>query len=333
MAAANAAYYAKKDPFADFITAPEISQMFGEMLAVWILNVMPALPESPVALVEAGPGRGTLMADILRVIQRTAPDLYQRCNLYLVETSPRLRAVQKTALQAYPDRPVQWLDSVSDLPEMPMIFIANEFLDALPVRQFVYKGKEEWAEHYVYQAGMIEKPVQSLPAAPIFNRQITEGKIAAGDIVEVCEVGQVVIEQVTRHLCHYGGVALFIDYGYAQNLCGDTLQAIANRQKTSPFVAMGEADLTTHVDFLAMREVALKQGGQVPAIQTQGEFLKQLGIILRANRLMAQANAADQQEIAQALRRLTDPQEMGTLFKVMAIAHPAMPPLPAFDYV
>lgn len=325
---ANAAYYANKDPFADFITAPEISQIFGELIAVWMITVIRSMPiYKKIALVEAGPGRGTLMADILRVIHRSAPEIYQICNVFLIETSPRLRQIQKDTLHHH-DLAISWLDSIDDLPPLPIVMVANEFLDALPIRQFLYKDYHQWLECYVNEGKAIWKIIKQLPAAPVFNRPLQ-----LGDKVEVCEVGQQIIAQITKHINDYGGTALFIDYGYRSLVWGDTLQAIAKRKKVDPFGPIGEADLTAHVDFVTLKEIAEQYGGIVYGIQTQGDFLKQLGILIRAKLLSDQVSGGQKQEILQAVHRLIDPNEMGNLFKVMAICHSNIPTPPAFEQI
>ncbi|MDI2090864.1 class I SAM-dependent methyltransferase [Commensalibacter oyaizuii] len=327
MAAANAAYYANKDPFSDFITAPEISQLFGEMIATWVVVVMQSMPaEGNIALVEAGPGRGTLMADVLRVIRKAAPELYKRCHVRFVETSPRLKRIQQQAVANHNDLSVEWYDSIATLPKGPMILIANEFLDALPIRQFVRNSSQTWAERYVKGDVFIQVPINHLPKVPIFNRSIS-----VGDIVEVCESGQQIIDDIAKRICCDGGAALFIDYGYAVSVVGDTLQAIAHQKKVSPLAPIGSADLTAHIDFLALKEIAQEAGASVYGIQTQGEFLKQLGILLRAQNLMAIATVDEKQQLADAVYRLIDPAQMGHLFKVMAICHPKLPIPPAFE--
>ncbi|CAI3949099.1 MidA family (MidA) (PDB:1ZKD) [Commensalibacter communis] len=327
MAAANAAYYGQKNPFADFITAPEISQMFGELIAAWVIAVIHAMPDdSAITLVEAGPGQGTLMADMLRVIRQAAPDIYQNCSVIFVETSKRLRQIQKQAIAHHTDISVRWYDSIDSIPYQPMILVANEFLDALPIRQFVKVSSGEWAEHYVYQGQLFQKQVADLPKAPIFQRPVK-----VGDIVEVCEAGQDIIKTIAQRIYKDGGAALFIDYGYASPVWGDTLQAIAGGEKVSPFIDPGEADLTAHIDFLALKEIVIATGARAYGIQTQGEFLKQLGLLVRAKMLAASATEIEQKQIAEAVYRLIDPSEMGDLFKVMAIMHPDLPIPPAFE--
>lgn len=327
MAAANAAYYGRKNPFDDFITAPEISQMFGELIAAWVITVIRSMPDNAqITLVEAGPGRGTLMADMLRVIHQVAPDIYQNCQVIFVETSERLRQIQKEALANHTVLPVSWCDCIEEIPNQPMILVANEFLDALPIRQFIKTGADQWAEHYVDQEQIIQIPIEHLPEASIFQRSIQQG-----GVVEVCEVGQEIIQNLSQRICQDGGAALFIDYGYASSVWGDTLQAIAEGQKVSPFMQPGEADLTAHIDFLALKEIVTATGAHAYGIQTQGEFLKQLGLIVRAKMLAAHATIEQQQQLSQAVYRLSDSAEMGDLFKVLAITHPDMPVPPAFE--
>ncbi|MDI2112555.1 class I SAM-dependent methyltransferase [Commensalibacter nepenthis] len=327
MAAANTAYYRRKNPFADFITAPEISQMFGELIAAWVIAVIHSMPtHTAITLVEAGPGQGTLMADMLRVIRQAAPDIYQNCSIIFVETSERLRQIQKQAIAGHTNLSISWYDTIDSIPSQPIILIANEFLDALPIRQFVKLNAHEWAEHYVQDGQLVQKPIEILPHAPIFDRPVKEG-----EIVEVCEVGQDIIKNLATRICKNGGAALFIDYGYASAVWGDTLQAIAGGVNVSPLINPGEADLTAHIDFLALKEIVIATGAQAYGIQTQGEFLKQLGLLVRARMLAVHATELEQKHIAEAVYRLIDPSAMGDLFKVMAIMHPDLPVPPAFE--
>ncbi|MUG08455.1 class I SAM-dependent methyltransferase [Commensalibacter melissae] len=325
MEKANVAYYEKRDPFSDFITAPEISQIFGELIAVWIITVIRSMSKpDKLAIVEAGPGRGTLMMDILRVLFRSAPDICQYCTVFLIETSSRLRQIQENTLKNY-EIEIQWLDSVYDIPTLPLIMVANEFLDALPIRQFIYRGGKKWDENYVSQGNMFHKPISQLPFSPVFQRPIK-----VGDTVEVNEAGQDIVQYVSAHICHYGGAALFIDYGYSSQVWGDSLQAIANREKVSPFVPPGEADLTAHIDFPSLKEIAEKQNVTVYGIQTQGAFLKQLGILIREKILLDHVPIEQRNEIRSSVQRLIDPTEMGDLFKVMAICNAELCAPPGF---
>lgn len=329
MAAANAAYYGRKNPFDDFITAPEISQMFGELIAAWEIAVIRSMPAyEQIALVELGPGRGTLMADMLRVIRRVAPDIYQKCHVIFVETSQRLRQIQKDAIADHTELSVSWFNTIEEIPSQLMVIVANEFLDALPIRQFTKIETDRWVEHYVAKEQAIQVVIEEedLPNAPILKRPVQKG-----DVVEVCEVGQDIVKNLAKRLCQDGGAALFIDYGYASSVWGDTLQAIANGQKISPFTRPGEADLTAHIDFLTLKEIVIAAGAHAYGIQTQGEFLKQLGLIIRAKMLAAHASKEQQQQLSEAVHRLSDPSEMGDLFKVLAIVHPDIPVPPAFE--
>ena len=221
MARANAAYYASRDPYADFTTAPEISQAFGEVLGLWaaVAWQMIGAPD-PVILAEAGPGRGTLMADALRAIGRAAPAFRAALRLHLVETSPRLRAVQAERLPG-----AIWHDRVDDLPDGPLLLLANEFLDALPIRQFVRRG-EGWTERHVQSGGFVE-----LPALP-------PGREAAeGEVVEIGEVAHHIVALLAARLAARGGAALLIDYGPERAAAGDSLQALRGRAPAAELIA------------------------------------------------------------------------------------------------
>jgi NADH dehydrogenase [ubiquinone] 1 alpha subcomplex assembly factor 7 len=299
MAACNAAYYAARDPFGaagDFVTAPEISQMFGELVGGWIGDLWVRAGKPPARLVELGPGRGTLMADAQRVLARL-PGFAQSVPLALVETSPVLRAAQATRLAA------DWFDRVEDLPDdRPLIVIANEFFDALPIRQFDGQGGERGI-------GLNFAPVV-LPAP---------GTIAG----EVSEAGAAIMAHLADRLRRHGGAVLVIDYGYAEAAALDSLQALRHHSVADPFANPGESDLTAHVDFSALARAAgdLRVSGPVP----QGVWLARLGIEARAAQLRNGTTPATAAGIAAALVRLTAPTQMGNLFKAMAVTHPAWP--------
>jgi NADH dehydrogenase [ubiquinone] 1 alpha subcomplex assembly factor 7 len=302
MAACNAAYYAARDPFGaagDFVTAPEISQMFGEMAGGWIGDLWVRAGKPTARLVELGPGRGTLMADAQRVLARL-PGFAQSVPLALVETSPVLRAAQAMRLAA------DWFDRVEDIPDdRPLIVIANEFFDALPIRQFDGLG----GERGVGFVGEAFAPV-TLPAPGT----------AAG---EVCEAGSAIMAHLADRLRRHGGAVLAIDYGYAETTALDSLQALRHHAVADPFANPGESDLTAHVDFTALARAAqgLRVSGPVP----QGVWLARLGIEARAAQLRSGATPATAATIAAALVRLTAPTQMGNLFKAMAVTHPAWP--------
>jgi SAM-dependent MidA family methyltransferase len=296
MEACNAYYYATRDPLGtegDFTTAPEISQMFGEMIGAaladcWKRGGSPA----DAIYVELGPGRGTLASDALRMMRGAGFNGEVR----LVETSPVLREAQKTAV---PD--ARWHERIDDLPAQPLLLVANEFLDALPVRQHV--------------AG-IERRVLVAAGGLAFDRD--------GEIVEASPARDEAVASIATCLAVKGGVAIFIDYGHVQSGPGDTLQAV-HRHGFAPALANpGEQDLTAHVDFEALTKVAQDAGVSVTSVITQGEWLIRLGIEARAEAL-TRANPERADEIQAALRRLTGPDQMGELFKVVAIHSPDWP--------
>ncbi len=316
MARANAAYYARTDPFSDFTTAPEIAQAFGELLGAWAAAAWDSVGRpDPVLLVELGPGRGTLMADALRVLARVAPAFRAALRLHLVETSPRLRAEQATRL---PGAGATWHDAVSGLPPGPMLLLANEFLDALPIRQFVRRGSA-WMERHVADGRFEERP-----AAPL--------GVAApdGEIVELGEAAQRLVATLAGRIARDGGAALFLDYGAAGPAAGDSLQALHDGRPANPLADAGRADLTAHVDFAALAGASRAAGawswGPVP----QGDFLARLGL---HERTAALARAAPNQAAAlhAAASRLADPDAMGTLFKALAIGRRSDAPPPGFD--
>jgi NADH dehydrogenase [ubiquinone] 1 alpha subcomplex assembly factor 7 len=312
MARANAIYYASRDPFADFTTSPEISQVFGEIIGLWAVIAWQLLGSpAPICLIEAGPGRGTLMADALRAIRRAAPDFAAALQVHLIETSPRLRAAQQARI---PD--AIWHASLASVPEAPCILIANEFLDALPIRQFVRRGAG-WAERYVADGQWQEH-------ATNFADPRTAGE---GEIVEINEPARGFIVDTADRLARNPGAALFLDYGPAQSGVGDSLQALANKQPVDPLSLAGAADLTAHVDFADLASVANAHGAHVQGPEAQGRFLLALGLAQRTERL-CQTQPERAQDIRQATRRLVDPTAMGSLFKVLALRSQGCPPLP-----
>lgn len=318
MARANAIYYATHDPFADFTTSPEISQAFGEIIGLWAAVVWRLLGRpNPVLLVEAGPGRGTLMADALRAVNRAAPDFAAALRLHLIETSPRLRAAQADRLSG-----ATWHDELATVPLQPMILLANEFLDALPVRQFTRRGAG-WAERFVDAGRWAEMPADAA-GAPL-------GRAAAeGEIVEVNEHARAFVGAVAARGRQHPGAALFIDYGPEQSAPGDSLQAIADRRPVNPLSPAGSADLTAHVDFADLAGVARSGGAAVQGPTAQGPFLAGLGLFQRTARLARNRSPADAALLLAAARRLAEPGAMGRLFKVLAVASPSCPPLPGF---
>jgi NADH dehydrogenase [ubiquinone] 1 alpha subcomplex assembly factor 7 len=292
MEACNAYYYATRDPLGaagDFTTAPEISQMFGELVGAALADCWQRAGAPADAIyVELGPGRGTLAADALRLLGGL--------EAHLVETSPALREAQRAAVPT-----AAWHDSIADLPPRPILLAANEFLDALPVRQHV---------------GGVERKVTIAAGGLAFDRD--------GEIVETSPARAEAVAAVARHLAAHGGAALIIDYGHAKAAPGDTLQAVRGHRFAPVLADPGEQDLTAHVDFEAVAEAARGAGAAVSSLAPQGEWLERLGIARRAATL-ARANPERSDEIAAALHRLVHPDQMGSLFKVVALHSPAWP--------
>jgi len=325
-------YYATRDPLGaagDFITAPEVSQMFGELIGLWCAEVWrTALAPRPVALVELGPGRGTLMADALRAA-RMLPDFAEALTVHLVETSPVLRSAQERTLAAHQ---VQWHRSLETVPDGPALLIANEFFDALPVRQFELAAGG-WHERMVGLAPggarfCVVLAPDAAPDAPV-PREIHEAA-QPGDVAETCPAGLSIAGQLARRVARHGGAALIIDYGHAASAPGDTLQAVRGHKRCDPLDVPGEADLTAHVDFAALAREAARRGAATYGPVPQGLFLARLGIAERAERLRRSATPEQARDIASALHRLIAQEEMGTLFKVLAITPADMPAPPGF---
>jgi SAM-dependent MidA family methyltransferase len=315
MARANAAYYATRDPFADFTTAPEISQVFGEILGLWAAVTWRLLGSPvPVVLAEAGPGRGTLMRDALRAIAAVAPDFHAALSLHLIETSPRLRAIQATLL---PD--AIWHDRIDTLPDRPLLLLANEFLDALPIRQFVRRGAG-WTERFVGPGGFVEQPACLRPDAPA----------GEGAVVERCEAALAIAAELGARFAATPGAALFLDYGAAESAAGDSLQAVRHGKPADPLADPGEADLTAHVDFAGLASAAARAGAAVRGPLAQGLFLARLGLFQRTDRLARTQSPAGASALIEAARRLAEPDRMGRLFKALALCHPGCPTPPGF---
>lgn len=321
-------YYATRDPFGragDFITAPEISQMFGEMLGLclaqaWLDQGRPA----PFTLAEIGPGRGTLSADVLRVIGRV-PGMAEAARLQLIEASPTLRAVQRQALRG---QEVTWHDSIATLPEAPLFLLANEFFDALPIRQFV-RAPEGWAERQVGLRGEMLVPGLAPPARfAALEHRLADTR--PDDVVETCPAAAPIMAEIARRIAAHGGAALVIDYGHWRSL-GDTFQAVKAHGYCDPFAAPGTADLTAHVAFEPLAEAARAAGAQASAMTPQGVLLERLGITARAEALAAKLSGEALAAHVAAHRRLTHPEEMGQVFQSLAIFPATAPVPPGFD--
>lgn len=323
-------YYVTRDPLGregDFTTAPEISQMFGEMLGLWAAHVWTTMGSpDPVCLVELGPGRGTLMADALRAA-RVVPAFRSAVRVHLVETSPTLRERQRAAL---PDIDVTWHDDLASIPDAPTVLLANEFLDALPIHQFeLHDGR--WFERLVGLGpdgglilGLSREPV---PAAGIPARFTGLGTCA---VFERSPARETVSAEIARRLVRCGGAALVIDYGHARSGCGDTFQAVGRHAYADPFAAPGTVDLTSHVDFEAIAAAALHAGAEVHGPLKQGVFLTRLGMGARAERLARDKPADVAADVAAAFDRLTSAEGMGVLFQAICFTAPGLPAPPPF---
>jgi NADH dehydrogenase [ubiquinone] 1 alpha subcomplex assembly factor 7 len=313
MARANAAYYARPDPLGGFTTSPEISQVFGEVLGAWSVVAWQAMgARADTVLVELGPGRGTLMTDVQRVLRRAAPSF--GANVHLVEMSPSLRARQAEVVTD-----ATWHDKLETAPERPMVLLANEFLDALPIRQCVRRA-DGWVERYVADGAIAEIPC---PAPPTVDA-------ADGGIVEWSDAARDLMREVAARVAVNGGVALFIDYGSERSAPGDSLQALRGGQAVDPLADPGTADLTAHVDFEALAGVARLAGAVVQGPVSQGVFLARLGLFERSRALSRGKPPHRVGALMEAAQRLAEPHLMGRLFKVMAICHPSLPQLPGF---
>ncbi len=328
-------YYMRRDPFGvdgDFITAPEISQMFGELLGLWagVAWRMAGSPTS-VNLIELGPGRGTLMSDMLRAA-KLVDEFPEALEVHMVETSPVLREMQQNTLLGADlmQEPV-WHRALADVPEGPSIVIANEFFDALPIEQY-FRAGDYWCPRMVDIKPdgdglcFVLLPPFDPPELPpglmdVPNDVMVEFSPAALDITE----------DITRRICEHGGAALFIDYGHAESAPGETLQALKSHKYHDPLQTPGEADLTAHVDFGALAQRIFATGGRALGPVTQSHFLQTLGIAERAQMLRENASTEQAEEIERALLRLTDENEMGELFKVMAVTPLEAPVPPGFE--
>jgi SAM-dependent MidA family methyltransferase len=296
MEACNSYYYATRDPLGargDFTTAPEVSQMFGEMIGAVLADVWKRAGAPDDAIyAELGPGRGTLASDALRLLRSAG----FRGEVHLVETSPLLRELQRQTIGD-----ARWHDTLDDLPAKPLLLVANEFLDALPIRQ---------------QVGGVERRVTVAAGGLAFDRD--------GEIVETSPAREDAVASIATCLGAKGGAAIFIDYGHERSAPGDTLQAVRGHRFAPALADPGEQDLTSHVDFEAVADAARDAGASATPLLRQGEWLIRLGIEARAEAL-SRANPDRADDVQSALERLTAPDQMGKMFKVLAIHSPAWP--------
>lgn len=322
-------YYMTRDPFGtrgDFITSPEISQIFGEMVGLWCVQAWQACGGGPIGLVELGPGRGTLMADLLRAT-RGMLDFHEHITIHMVETSPTLAHAQYVRLRDLHPR-IEWVDSIDELPPTRLLFIANEFFDALPIKQYV-----------MTKEGMRERRVAWDVATDGFTFILSEPGltlaksgtvIADGTVIENSPASRQVMRSMAQQIVSLGGAALIIDYGYLGEAHHDTLQALKNHLFHPVLSNPGEADITAHVDFESLRIIAADAGAFVQGPVGQGEFLLRLGAQLRLEMLLKQATSQQRDGLISGLQRLISPQAMGELFKVMAVTGDAHHETPGF---
>lgn len=319
-------YYQRKNPFGskgDFVTSPEISSLFGEMLGIWCLNKwQEAGSPLPLRLIELGPGRGLLMKDILTLISKISSKLFpheasdyllKNTSCHLIEISERLRTIQRETLRDYPQ--VHWHESMDDIPEGYTVIFANEFFDALPIKQYLLK-ENGWHERgVIMDTTGAAHPVDHPCPPPNLRFEPTPNKLC-----EICPLDSLFVHQISHRLRQNGGSALIVDYGdYVEKWQGDTLQALMSHKPVSPFEHIGNADITHHVDFGGLEHLFHQNGLTTNAIVTQGDFLRSQGIDLRANQLGKILSADQKGHFFQAIHRLIAPQEMGALFKVLEV--------------
>jgi NADH dehydrogenase [ubiquinone] 1 alpha subcomplex assembly factor 7 len=326
-------YYTSQAPIGadgDFTTAPEISQIFGELIGAWLIESWKAMgAPGSFNLVELGPGRGVMIADILRAAQ-LRPDFQKGAHVWLVETSGRLRHEQQRRLKNA-GAPIDWADNFTKVPSGPTLVVANEFLDCLPIRQFVRAGAS-WRERQVgLDAGGAALAFTLSDTPPPPSIALPDPQDAQeGDIFEIGEAGEALIDEVARVLTAHGGRALFIDYGHVHDGFGDTLQAVRRHAFWPPLVAPGKADLTAHVNFERLARAAFAAGAAAHGPVSQGRFLEQLGLSLRVERL-ALAAPDRAAEIRLGAHRIASPGAMGELFKAACVSSPGLPDPPGFQ--
>lgn len=322
-------YYTTREPFGaagDFVTAPEVSQMFGELVAVWLVEAWSAAGAPlPLTVAEIGPGRGTLMKDMVRTLRRIAPRLASGADFALIEASPRLTAVQRDTL-GDSGRSFAWHVTPDTLPDQPLLIVGNEIFDALPFRQFVrHDGK--WLERVIgldaddgfrFGIGTASLAADALPAAA---RDAPDGAI-----FELAPAREALMSGLAQRIAARGGAGLFIDYGHLEPGSGDTFQAVRKHRSESVFENPGEADLTSHVDFSALARVAMSHGLAAHRA-TQAEFLLGMGLLERAGRLGQTGDPAVHEKMTADVERLAGPDQMGELFKVMAILPAGLSPV------
>ena len=310
----EAGYYQRRAALGakgDFLTAPETSQVFGEIVGLWFAALWRQTGSpAPFLFAEMGAGQGTLMRDALRAIAQAAPDFLKEAKILFVEKSARLKKAQAGAVSC-----AEFRESFSEIPEAPLFLLANEFFDALPIRQFVRKQDALYERHIAAAEKNRLAPIL-LPAAEAIR---FPPDAPSDEILERRFDGERLACEIAARVARHGGAALIMDYGYAEESYGDTLQAIRNHRFHGVFDDVGEADISAHVDFAALGGAARRGGARVMGPVDQGVFLKRLGAETRFDALIRQATEAEKIRLARQARRLMAPTEMGRLFKAMAL--------------
>ncbi len=326
-----AGVYASRQPIGgkgDFITSPEISQIFGELVGLWAVAVWQSMGEpSRVTVAELGPGRGTLMADASRA-WRGVPKFLDSVSVALIETSPVMVEAQRKTLKDA-GVPLRWYAALDAVPEGPLVVLANEFVDALPIRQFIRRG-EAWRERliasdgrggFTFIDGEAEDEGRHLPhTAP------------EDAILEIRPAAQALMRELGRRAERAPLAALMVDYGHAESGFGDTLQAVRGHRFADVLANPGAADLSSHVDFADLKREAVAAGLMTHGPMPQGEFLLKLGLAARRERLLQRATPTQAEAIASGAARLVDPRQMGVLFKALALTSAGLPPPPPFGH-
>lgn len=316
-------YYVKGQPIGeqgDFTTSPEVNQMFGELIGLWCVDMWhKAGSPDPFVLLELGPGRGTLMEDALRATKKVTA-FHAAMQLHFLESNKAMCALQRDKCA---DHAPRYIESIAELPELPAFIISNEFLDAMPVHQYICR-EGKCHERYVGVRGDEFIFVEGAPD-PLMPLQ------EHIPFYEVSPIAVSIVREATDHIVKHGGASLWIDYGYAESDGSDTLQSVSSHGSVGPLTKPGDVDITSHVDFGALAQAAKIAGGYVPPLSSQGDFLHALGIDIRADRLKLHALENQKIDIDAAVQRLTGAQEMGNLFKVMAILSTETKEVPGFS--
>ena len=336
---ANYGYYQTKEPFGkagDFTTAPEISGLFGEMCGLFLAHIIELSDLKNPTILEMGPGRGSLMADMRHVWRQVKPSLLT-ADLHLVESSPKLRQIQKSKLA---DTNPHFHNTLDKLPPQPIFAVANEFFDALPVAQAIWQ-KSDIATSGIWRhrlVGLSNDRLHFIEGPPLTTAQLQEWSISFpkrpmqknGAILEHCALASTFADQIARHLVSFGGACLIIDYGH-NGQSGDSLQAVANHEPVDVFYQPGNADLSHWVDFSALNRAIKKAGARFIGPVTQGDFLRAIGIIQRAETLAKVGDTETRQRLFAAFDRLVSNQHMGSAFKVAIILPPGTGAPPGFN--